>query len=142
MKRDNLTVRQPHNGLADSPDCRWSARLPPYDSMEEWLKRACDGFNVMFQFTGQARRFRRPCRARLQRRGLFRKECEGTTLREHRACLVRQTASSRLTSYAPERACWIPRKTVDVLLVFLHNNVSAADSVEISLARRLLGRLG
>ncbi|GJE62348.1 LLM class flavin-dependent oxidoreductase [Methylobacterium trifolii] len=55
------------------------------DRMEEWLEsRACDGFNVMFPFVPEGlddvvdRLV-----PELQRRGLFRRDYEGTTLRDH-----------------------------------------------------------
>ncbi|TXM93704.1 LLM class flavin-dependent oxidoreductase [Methylobacterium sp. WL30] len=55
------------------------------DRMEEWLDgRACDGFNVMFPFVPEGlddvvdRLV-----PELQRRGLFRRNYEGTTLRDH-----------------------------------------------------------
>jgi FMN-dependent oxidoreductase (nitrilotriacetate monooxygenase family) len=55
------------------------------DRMEEWLDaRACDGFNVMFPFVPEGlddvvdRLV-----PELQRRGLFRTDYEGTTLRDH-----------------------------------------------------------
>ncbi|MCJ2038571.1 LLM class flavin-dependent oxidoreductase [Methylobacterium sp. J-059] len=55
------------------------------DRMEEWLDgRACDGFNVMFPFVPEGlddvvdRLV-----PELQRRGLFRRDYEGTTLRDH-----------------------------------------------------------
>ena len=53
--------------------------------MEEWLDtRACDGFNVMFPTVPAGLdEFVDMVVPELQRRGLFRKEYEGTTLREH-----------------------------------------------------------
>ena len=55
------------------------------DEMEEWLEtRACDGFNVMFPTVPAGLdEFVDMVVPELQRRGLFRKEYEGTTLREH-----------------------------------------------------------
>lgn len=55
------------------------------DSMQEWLEgRACDGFNVMFPFVpeGLDDVVGRVV-PELQRRGLFREQYEGSTLREH-----------------------------------------------------------
>ena len=57
----------------------------PRTMMEKWMKEeAADGFNVVFPFLPQglddvADRVV----PELQRRGLFRKEYEGTTLRDH-----------------------------------------------------------
>ena len=53
--------------------------------MQEWLEAgACDGFNVMFPtIPGGVEDFVNLVVPELQRRGLFRREYTGTTLREH-----------------------------------------------------------
>lgn len=53
--------------------------------MEAWLEeRGSDGFNVMFPWLpGGLDDFADQVVPELQRRGLFRKEYEGTTLRDH-----------------------------------------------------------
>ena len=55
------------------------------DQMEEWLmSEASDGFNVMFPYVpGGLDDFVDQVVPELQRRGLFRREYEGVTLREH-----------------------------------------------------------
>ena len=55
------------------------------DRMGEWLQaQACDGFNVMFPFVPEGLDdFCTGVVPELQRRGLFRTEYEGTTLRDH-----------------------------------------------------------
>ena len=55
------------------------------DQMEEWLYGgACDGFNIMFPYVpGGADEFVDRVVPELQRRGLFRREYEGKTLREN-----------------------------------------------------------
>jgi len=55
------------------------------DGMEAWLEdRGSDGFNVMFPWVpGGLEDFTDKVVPELQRRGLFRKEYEGTTLRDH-----------------------------------------------------------
>ena len=55
------------------------------DQMEEWLiGEACDGFNVMFPYLpGGLDDFVDKVVPELQRRGLFRREYEGRTLREN-----------------------------------------------------------
>ncbi|CAO4175207.1 LLM class flavin-dependent oxidoreductase [Methylorubrum extorquens] len=55
------------------------------DRMGEWLgAQACDGFNVMFPFVPEGLDdFCAGVVPELQRRGLFRSEYEGTTLRDH-----------------------------------------------------------
>jgi alkanesulfonate monooxygenase len=53
--------------------------------MEEWLSvDACDGFNIMFPYVpGGLDDFVERVVPELQRRGLFRREYEGRTLREN-----------------------------------------------------------
>ncbi|WP_425068432.1 LLM class flavin-dependent oxidoreductase [Reyranella sp.] len=85
-KRENLTVRQIAGrlggygglGMLGTP-----AMIA--DQMEEWLMtEACDGFNVMFPYLpGGLDDFVDKVVPELQRRGLFRTEYEGTTLREN-----------------------------------------------------------
>ena len=85
-RRDNLTVRQlaqiagGYGGLS-----MVGTSVEIADTMQAWLEgEACDGFNVMFptvpagldDFVDQVV-------PELQRRGLFRREYEGTTLRDH-----------------------------------------------------------
>lgn len=55
------------------------------DRMQDWLgAQACDGFNVMFPFVPEGLdAFVDAVVPELQRRGLFRTEYEGTTLRDH-----------------------------------------------------------
>lgn len=85
-RRENLTVRQIAGrlggygglGMLGTP-----AMIA--DQMEEWLlTEACDGFNVMFPYLpGGLDDFVDKVVPELQRRGLFRTEYEGTTLREN-----------------------------------------------------------
>jgi FMN-dependent oxidoreductase (nitrilotriacetate monooxygenase family) len=85
-RRDNLTVRQlaqiagSYGGLAMVGTPRTIA-----DQMEEWLDtRACDGFNIMFPWVpGGLDEFVDRVVPELQRRGLFRREYEGRTLRDN-----------------------------------------------------------
>ena len=55
------------------------------DEMEEWLHSGgCDGFNIMFPYVpGGLDDFVDRVVPELQRRGLFRREYEGRTLREN-----------------------------------------------------------
>jgi FMN-dependent oxidoreductase (nitrilotriacetate monooxygenase family) len=85
-KRDNLTVRQlaQHvGGYAGKSFIGTAASIA--DEMEEWLEtRSCDGFNVMFPTVPAGLdEFVDMVVPELQRRGLFRRAYEGTTLREH-----------------------------------------------------------
>jgi FMN-dependent oxidoreductase (nitrilotriacetate monooxygenase family) len=85
-KRDNLTVRQlaqiagGYGGLSFTGTPKTIA-----DQMEQWLlTNACDGFNVMFPYVpGGLDDFVNLVVPELQRRGLFRTEYEGRTLREN-----------------------------------------------------------
>ena len=55
------------------------------DQMEDWLVgEACDGFNVMFPYLPEGLDdFVDKVVPELQRRGLFRREYQGPTLRDH-----------------------------------------------------------
>src|SRR6266404_1142122 len=85
-RRENLTVRQlaqrvgGYSGLAFVGTPSTIA-----DQMEEWLfTEASDGFNVMFPYlAGGLNDFVYRVVPELQRRGLFRREYEGATLREN-----------------------------------------------------------
>mgnify|MGYP001964348101 FL=1 len=85
-RRENLTVRQlaqrlaGYGGLAFVGSVRTVA-----DEMERWLKEeGADGFNIMFPWLpGGLDVFVEQLVPELQRRGIFRTEYEGTTLREN-----------------------------------------------------------
>jgi len=85
-QRDNLTVRElaqrlgGYAGLAMVGTPQTIA-----DEMEEWLRSdACDGFIIMFPYLpGGLDDFVDKVVPELQRRSLFRREYEGTTLREN-----------------------------------------------------------
>jgi FMN-dependent oxidoreductase (nitrilotriacetate monooxygenase family) len=85
-RRENLTVRQlaqiagSYGGLALVGTPEMIA-----DQMEEWLYGdACDGFNIMFPYVpGGLDDFVDQVVPELQRRGLFRREYQGKTLREN-----------------------------------------------------------
>ncbi len=85
-KRENLTVRQlaqragGYSGLAMVGTPATIA-----DEMEEWLLgEGCDGFNIMFPYVpGGLDDFVDLVVPELQRRGIFRREYEGMTLREN-----------------------------------------------------------
>jgi alkanesulfonate monooxygenase len=85
-RRDNLTVRQlaemvgGHGGLQMVGTAAEIA-----DTMQEWLEtEASDGFNIMFHTVPEGLDdFVDMVVPELQRRGLFRREYEGTTLRDH-----------------------------------------------------------
>jgi FMN-dependent oxidoreductase (nitrilotriacetate monooxygenase family) len=85
-RRENLTVRQLAQ-IAGSYGGLSIVGTPAQiaDQMEEWLfTEACDGFNVMFPYVpGGLDDFVNLVVPELQRRGLFRTEYEGRTLREN-----------------------------------------------------------
>jgi FMN-dependent oxidoreductase (nitrilotriacetate monooxygenase family) len=85
-RRNNFNVRQLAQYVGGYPGASFVGTPASIaDEMEEWLfTEACDGFNIMFptvpagldEFVDQVV-------PELQGRGLFRKEYEGTTLRDH-----------------------------------------------------------
>jgi FMN-dependent oxidoreductase (nitrilotriacetate monooxygenase family) len=85
-RRENLTVRQlavalgGYGGLSFTGSAKTIA-----DEMQHWLESdACDGFNIMFPtIPGGVEDFVSLVVPELQRRGIFRKEYAGATLREH-----------------------------------------------------------
>ena len=85
-EKENLTVRQVaqrlggYSGLAMVGTAKTIA-----DQMEEWLEvRGCDGFNIMFPYLPEGLDdFVGKVVPELQRRGIFRTEYEGATLREN-----------------------------------------------------------
>jgi FMN-dependent oxidoreductase (nitrilotriacetate monooxygenase family) len=86
-RRDNLTVRQLAQYVGGSFGVLELIGTPTMiaDQMEEWLVTdGCDGFNVMFPYLpGGLDNFVDRVVPELQRRELFRREYEGTTLREN-----------------------------------------------------------
>ena len=85
-KRENLTVRQLAQRLGGyaGPGFLGTPQMIA-DQMEEWLTtRASDGFNIMFPYLpGGLDDFVDRVIPELQRRGLFRREYAGPTLREN-----------------------------------------------------------
>ena len=84
--RENLTVRQlAQRGAGYGGLTMVGTAATIADQMEEWLAGdACDGFNVMFPFLPAGLEdFVDKVVPELQRRGLFRREYEGATLREN-----------------------------------------------------------
>lgn len=84
--KPDITIRElaqkagSYSGLAFVGTARMIA-----DQMEEWLaERACDGFNVMFPWLpGGLDDFCDKVVPELQRRGIYRRDYRGTTLRDH-----------------------------------------------------------
>ena len=85
-RRDNLTVRQLAQLVGGYGGLQFvGAAGEIADRMQEWLEtEACDGFNIMFHTVPAGLDdFVDLVVPELQRRGLFRTEYEGATLREH-----------------------------------------------------------
>jgi FMN-dependent oxidoreductase (nitrilotriacetate monooxygenase family) len=86
-KRDNLTVRQLAQIVGGSFGTLEMVGTPAMvaDQMEEWFRSdGSDGFNVMFPYVPEGLDdFVDRVVPELQRRGLFRREYEGRTLREN-----------------------------------------------------------
>ncbi|MGE0679595.1 MAG: LLM class flavin-dependent oxidoreductase [Candidatus Binatia bacterium] len=86
-RRDKLTVRQLAQYVGGSFGVLEMIGTPTMiaEQMEEWLvTEGCDGFNVMFPYLpGGLDDFVDRVVPQLQRRGLFRREYEGKTLREN-----------------------------------------------------------
>src|SRR5690606_36098080 len=86
-RRENMTVRQLAYYVGGSYGTLEMVGTPAMiaDQMEEWLvSRASDGFNVMFPYLpGGLDDFVDRVVPELQRRGIYRRDYEGATLREH-----------------------------------------------------------
>ncbi|BBK42951.1 nitrilotriacetate monooxygenase component A/pristinamycin IIA synthase subunit A [Allostella vacuolata] len=85
-RRENLTVRQLAQRLGGYAGAAFvGAAADIADEMQEWLEtEACDGFNVMFPYLpGGLDDFVLQVVPELQRRGIFRTEYEGPTLRDN-----------------------------------------------------------
>ena len=85
-RRGNLTVRQLAQSLGAYGGLVMAGTPATIaDKMEEYFHaRGCDGFNIMFPYVPQGLdEFVDRVVPELQRRGVFRREYEGTTLRDH-----------------------------------------------------------
>ncbi|MCY9383816.1 LLM class flavin-dependent oxidoreductase [Bacillus inaquosorum] len=86
-ERDNMTIRELYKYVAGSRGHHIFVGTPEQlaDKMQEWVdKKACDGFNIMPPLLPEGIEvFVDKVVPILQERGVFRKEYEGTTLREH-----------------------------------------------------------
>ncbi|MEC1611751.1 LLM class flavin-dependent oxidoreductase [Bacillus mojavensis] len=86
-ERDNMTIRELYKYVAGSRGHHIFVGSPEQlaDKMQEWVDhKACDGFNIMPPLLPEGiELFVDKVVPILQERGVFRKEYEGTTLREH-----------------------------------------------------------
>jgi FMN-dependent oxidoreductase (nitrilotriacetate monooxygenase family) len=86
-KRENMTLRDLYN-LTAAARGHWVLCGTPHriaDTLEQWfVEGAADGFNILpAHFPGGFTDFVDRVVPELQRRGLFRRDYEGTTLRDH-----------------------------------------------------------
>ena len=86
-RRENLTLRELYHLVAGARGHRivWGTPTQVADALEEWfVGEGADGFNIMPPyFPGGLDDFVELVVPELQRRGLFRTEYSGTTLRDH-----------------------------------------------------------
>jgi len=86
-RREQLTIRQLIARVTGARGHRTIAGTPDQiaDMLEEWfVKEACDGFNIMPPYLPEGlEQFVDQVVPELQRRGLYRTEYTGRTLREH-----------------------------------------------------------
>ena len=85
-KREGLTVRQLAQRLGGYAGLAFVGSVKTVaDQMEQWfVERGCDGFNVMFPYLPEGLEdFVTKIVPELQKRGLFRREYEGPTLRDN-----------------------------------------------------------
>ena len=85
-RRENLTVRQLAQRLGGYAGAGFVGSVKTVaDGLERWfVERGCDGFNVMFPYVPEGLEdFVTKVVPELQRRGLFRREYEGPTLRDN-----------------------------------------------------------
>jgi N-acetyl-S-(2-succino)cysteine monooxygenase len=105
-RRGNLTLRQTAQVVAGARGkfCMRGTPEQIADVMEEWFRgEACDGFNVMPPYLpGALDDFVTLVIPELQRRGLFRTEYEGKTLRENLGLLRPQSRYRRTHTAAAE----------------------------------------
>ena len=104
VRRENPTIRQLYKQVAGMGGfCVIGTAAQIVDVMQEWFENgACDGFNITpTHLPGGCEDFVNMVTPELQRRGLFRTEYEGRTLREN---LGLKPAVNRHTSKPIQRA--------------------------------------
>jgi alkanesulfonate monooxygenase SsuD/methylene tetrahydromethanopterin reductase-like flavin-dependent oxidoreductase (luciferase family) len=104
VRREQPTIRQLYQQVAGMGGfCLIGTATEIADVMQEWLEKdACDGFNITpTHLPGGAADFVDMVTPELQRRGLFRREYGGRTLREH---LGLKPAVNRYTRSRERRA--------------------------------------
>jgi hypothetical protein len=103
-RKENLTIKETALRVAGARGKAVVKGSPTQiaDQMEEWFRGAgCDGFNLMPPFLpGGLDDFVELVMPELRRRGLFRTEYEGKTLREHLG-LARPSSRYAATNASP-----------------------------------------
>lgn len=101
-RRENLSIRQLGRRYAESRSHHlvWGTPQKIADVMEDWFTReACDGFCVVFPYYPRGvTDFMDLVVPELQRRGLFRMEYEGQTLRDHLGLKIPKSQFDTLAS--------------------------------------------
>jgi alkanesulfonate monooxygenase len=107
-RRENLTIRQLGQRVAGARGKNTFHGSPEQvaDYMEEWfVKEACDGFTLLPPYTpGCLDDFCEFVVPELRRRGLFREDYEGTTLRDHLGLPRPESRYAKKTAAANEAA--------------------------------------
>jgi FMN-dependent oxidoreductase (nitrilotriacetate monooxygenase family) len=103
-QREDMTLRDLYN-LTAAARGHWVVCGTPKtiaDTFEQWfVERAADGFNILpAHFPGAFDEFVDLVVPELQRRGLFRRDYEGTTLRDHFGLARMPTPAARSTAAA------------------------------------------
>jgi FMN-dependent oxidoreductase (nitrilotriacetate monooxygenase family) len=82
---ENLTIRQLYKRITAGGFCLVGTAADIVDGLQEWFEAdACDGFNILpTHLPAGCEEFVEHVTPELQRRGLFRREYEGPTLREN-----------------------------------------------------------
>ena len=99
-KRENLSIREVYQRVAGARGHRMihGSGKDVADELEQWYSSgAADGFNIMPPvFPGGLKKFVDLVIPELQRRGLFRREYEGATLRENLGLAFPVNRNSRM----------------------------------------------
>jgi FMN-dependent oxidoreductase (nitrilotriacetate monooxygenase family) len=104
MGRSGMTIRQIGRvlGMSQAHRVLYGTPQSMADDMQEWLEAgACDGFNLLFaHYPKPLEEFVDLVVPELQRRGIFRTEYEGTTLRENLGVPIPRNSFARVPEHA------------------------------------------
>jgi alkanesulfonate monooxygenase SsuD/methylene tetrahydromethanopterin reductase-like flavin-dependent oxidoreductase (luciferase family) len=104
MGRSGMTIRQIGRvlGMSQAHRVLYGTPQSMADDMQEWLEAgACDGFNLLFaHYPKPLEEFVDLVVPELQRRGIFRTEYEGTTLRANLGVPIPENSFHRVPEHA------------------------------------------